>query len=78
ALRQFTRVYGHKVPNHATMNDWARALKPLTVRLINQRVVELAVEYDVTEGKKLRNDGTVVETNIHHPTDSSLLADGVR
>jgi len=78
ALRQFTRVYGHKVPNHATMNDWERALKPSTVRLINQRVVELAVKYDVTEGKKLRTDGTVVETNIHYPTDSSLLADSVR
>jgi IS5 family transposase len=78
ALRQFTRVYGHKVPNHATMNDWERALKPTTVRLINQRVVELAIVYDVTEGKKLRTDGTVVETNIHYPTDSSLLADSVR
>ncbi|MBM3136219.1 MAG: ISNCY family transposase [Chloroflexi bacterium] len=78
ALRQFTRVYGHKVPNHATMNDWARALKPSTLRLINQRVAELAVEYDVTAGQKLRTDGTVVETNIHYPTDSSLLADSVR
>jgi IS5 family transposase len=78
ALRQFTRVYGHKVPNHATMNDWERALKSTTVRLINQRVVELAVAYGVTAGKKLRTDGTVVETNIHYPTDSSLLADSVR
>jgi IS5 family transposase len=78
ALRQFTRVYGHRVPNHATMNDWERALKPTTVRLINQRVVGLATAYDVTEGNKLRTDGTVVETNIHYPTDSSLLADSVR
>lgn len=78
ALRQFTRVYGHKVPNHATMNDWARALKPSTMRLIHQRVVELAVEHQVTEGKQLRTDGTVIETNIHYPTDSSLLADSVR
>ena len=78
ALRQFTRVYGHTVPNHATMNDWELALKPVTVRLINQRMVALAVEYGVTEGKKLRTDGTVVETNIHYPTDSSLLADSVR
>jgi IS5 family transposase len=77
-LRQFTRVYGHQVPNHATMNDWERALKPWTVGLINQRVVELAVEYGVTAGNKLRTDGTVVETNIHYPTDSSLLADRVR
>lgn len=78
ALRQFTRVYGHTVPNHATMNDWERALKPSTVRLIHQRVVELAVEYGATEGKALRTDGTVTETNIHYPTDSSLLEDSVR
>jgi hypothetical protein len=32
----------------------------------------------VTRGRKLRVDGTVVETTIHYPTDSSLLADGVR
>jgi IS5 family transposase len=78
ALRQFTRVYGHRVPNHATMNDWERALKPATVRLINQRVVALAVDHKVTTGQKLRTDGTVVETNIHYPTDSSLLADSGR
>lgn len=78
ALRQFTRVYGHTVPNHATMNDWELALKPTTVYLINQRVVELALENGVTTGQKLRTDGTVVETNIHYPSDSSLLADGVR
>ncbi|MBU0494240.1 MAG: ISNCY family transposase [Chloroflexi bacterium] len=78
ALRQFTRVYGHKVPNHATMSDWGRALKPATTRLIHQRVVELAVERQVTTGQQLRTDGTVVETNIHYPTDSSLLADSVR
>jgi len=32
----------------------------------------------VTRGARLRVDTTVVETNIHYPTDSSLLADGVR
>jgi IS5 family transposase len=78
ALRQFTRVYGHTVPNHATMNDWEYALPPATVRLIHQRVVALAVSYGATTGKKLRTDGTVTETNIHYPTDSSLLEDSVR
>ena len=29
-------------------------------------------------GRRLRVDTTVVETNIHYPTDSTLLADGVR
>lgn len=78
ALRQFTRIYGHRVPNHATMNDWELALHRSTVRLINQRVVQLAIQHEVTQGKKLRSDSTVTETNIHYPTDSSLLDDSVR
>jgi IS5 family transposase len=41
-------------------------------------VVDLARSLKVTRGRKLRLDGTVVETNIHHPTDSTLLYDGVR
>ena len=45
---------------------------------LHQRVVALAIDAGVTKGRRLRVDTTVVETNIHHPTDSSLLADGVR
>jgi transposase, IS5 family len=40
--------------------------------------VELARSLKVTRGRKLRVDSTVVETNIHPPTDSALLSDGVR
>ena len=32
----------------------------------------------MTRGRKLRLDGTVVETHIHHPTESTSLHDGVR
>ena len=42
------------------------------------RVTELARSLKVTRGRKLRIDGTVVATAIHYPTDSTLLADGVR
>ena len=49
-----------------------------TVAALNDRAVELARSLKVTRGRKLRTDGTVVETNIHHPTDDTLLADGVR
>jgi hypothetical protein len=45
---------------------------------LNDRVVELARSLKVTRGRKLRVDPTVVETNVHHPTDSRLLSDGVR
>ena len=37
-----------------------------------------ARERKIAPGRKLRVDTTVVETNIHYPTDSSLLGDGVR
>jgi len=40
--------------------------------------VEIAQEEGVIQGRKLRVDTTVVETNIHYPTDSSLLGDGAR
>jgi IS5 family transposase len=44
----------------------------------NDRVVELASQAKVIKGRKLRLDGTCVQTSIHHPTDSGLLVDGVR
>ena len=38
----------------------------------------LAIDSKLTCGRQLRMDGTVVETTIHHPTDSRLLAESVR
>jgi IS5 family transposase len=48
------------------------------LKALHERVVQIAYSLKVTKGRKLRTDGTVVETNIHYPTDSSLLDDGVR
>jgi IS5 family transposase len=48
------------------------------IQTIHQRVVAIARANKVVEGRKLRLDTTVVEINIHYPTDSSLLGDGVR
>jgi IS5 family transposase len=45
---------------------------------MHQRVVAIAQEKKIIQGRKLRVDTTVVETDIHYPTDSSLLGDGVR
>lgn len=77
-LRQFCRVYFHTVPDHSTLCRWARLIQPATLESFNDRVLSLAVAAKLTRGRKLRMDGMVVETNIHYPTDSSLLADGVR
>ena len=49
-----------------------------TIKQIHERMVQIAQEQGVTQGRRMRVDTTVVETNIHYPTDSTLLGDGVR
>jgi transposase, IS5 family len=76
--REFTRVRGGKVPDAKTLGRLAQAVGPDVVAALHQRVVAIAQQEKVIAGRKLRVDTTVVETNIHYPTDSSLLGDGVR
>ena len=78
SLRAFCRVYLQDVPDDTTLMRWANLIQPKTLETFNQRVVQMAVERKVTTGRKLRTDGTVVETNIRPPSDSRLLADSVR
>ena len=77
-LRQFCRVYVAPVPDQSTLHRWAKLLPPATLHRLLDHLVHLACQLKVTQGRKLRLDGTVVETDIHHPTDSTLLNDGVR
>jgi IS5 family transposase len=77
-LRQFCRVYLNAVPDDTTLIKWANLIQPQTLHALLDHVTELARSLKVTRGRKLRTDGSVVETNIHHPTDSTLLGDAVR
>jgi IS5 family transposase len=77
-LRQFCRVYSHPVPDDTTLNRWALLIQPATLHTLLDHVSKLAQQLKVTRGRKLRVDSTVVQTNIRYPTDSRLLADGVR
>jgi transposase, IS5 family len=77
-LRQFCRVYLQDVPDDTTLIRWAGLIQPETLKQFNGRLTELACQLKVTRGRKLRTDGTVVESNIHPPSDSSLLTDSVR
>jgi transposase, IS5 family len=76
--RDFTRVGGAKMPDAKTMGRWGAALGPQVIEQIHERMVTIAKHKGVVEGRNMRLDTTVVETNIHYPTDSSLLGDGVR
>ncbi len=76
--RWFCRIYDHPVPNHSTLCDRERLVRPASLHALNDRLVGLGQERKVTQGRKLRTDGTVIETNIHYPTDSRLLFDSAR
>lgn len=76
--RQFTRIGAGKVPDAKTQARLVQALGPEVVEQIHQRLVGVAQERKVVRGRKMRVDTTVVESNIHYPTDSSLLGDGAR
>jgi len=76
--RAFTRIGDEKVPDAKTLARLGQLIGPKVIEELHRRVVELAQERGVTQGRKLRVDTTVVESNIHYPTDSSLLGDGTR
>jgi IS5 family transposase len=76
--RDFTRIGMGKVPDAKTLARIAQALGGAVIAELHRRLVEIAQEEGVIQGRKLRVDTTVVETNIHYPTDSSLLGDGAR
>ena len=77
-LRQFTGFYTQPVPKHDAFQRAFNRLIPQTLQALNESVVQAAVTLGLEEGKKLRVDTTVVETDIHYPTDSTLLWDTVR
>ena len=77
-LRQFCRLYLESAPDDTTLIRWAKLIGADIIEELNERVVELVRSLKVTRGRKLRTDGTVVETNVHYPTDDTLIADGVR
>src|SRR5688572_12815262 len=76
--RAFCRIDGERVPDAKTLIRLAHLLDGAVLKDVLARLVELGRRQQVVRGRRLRVDTTVVETNIHHPTDGTLLADGVR
>jgi transposase, IS5 family len=76
--RAFTRIDAGEVPDAKTILKIARALGPAVIEQLHRQVVDVAKRAGVTHGRRFRIDTTVVETNVHYPTDSTLLQDGVR
>jgi IS5 family transposase len=76
--RAFSQLFEEAVPSAGALCRNLAHVDAQAVREVNERVTELGREAGVIRGRMYRQDTTVCETNIHHPTDSSLLQDGVR
>jgi IS5 family transposase len=74
----FTTFNTDAVPTFRAFGNAFARLTPETIRQINEVVVRAAVALKLDDGAKLRIDTSVVETDVHYPTDSSLLWDVVR
>src|SRR3974377_1839736 len=76
--RRFTRFFEDPIPDHTSFSRTFALFGPEGTRQIHERVIPKATPLKLAPGRKLRVDTTAVETNIHYPTDSSLLADSLR
>jgi IS5 family transposase len=77
-LRRFTRLYDGPMMDFTTLDKLKNSIPPATWKNVNQLLGRHAVDHDLISGEKIRLDTTAVETNIHWPTDSSLLWDTYR
>lgn len=69
---------GDKAPAGSTLQRDIKKIRPHTLEAINRILLLSAAQKGIEQGRKVRVDCTVVESNIHHPTDSTLLWDCVR
>jgi IS5 family transposase len=74
-LRRFVRIDDGRMMDFTTLCRLRNAIRPKTWHRINHALTHSALEVGAIEGEALRLDTTAVETNIHWPTDSSLLWD---
>ncbi len=75
---EFTHIEAEKVPDAKNLGRRAQALEREVLEKLHVRIVALAQDHGVVTGRGMRVDTTVVESNIHYPTDSGLRGDGVR
>jgi len=78
SFRGFSRLEMGQYPSKSILQENIKALREETWEAIHRKIIGYAKEAKIETGRKVRIDATAVETDIHHPTDSTLLADGVR
>jgi IS5 family transposase len=74
-LQDFARMRKRAVMDYSFLDKCFLAVEPKTWKRINELLGQYGVAEDMVHTNVIRTDTTVVESNIHHPTDASLLWD---
>jgi IS5 family transposase len=78
AFRSFSRLEMGQYPAKSVLQENIKAMREETWEAIHSEILGYAREEKIERGRTIRIDSTAVETNIHHPTDSTLVSDGIR
>ncbi|MCK9502372.1 MAG: ISNCY family transposase [Lascolabacillus sp.] len=78
SFRGFSRLEMGQYPGKSILQQNIKALREETWEALHREIIGYAKQEKIESGRKVRIDATAVETDIHHPTDSTLLADGIR
>jgi IS5 family transposase len=78
SFRAFARMKMGQYPSDSTLQETIKSISPATWEAVNRVLIQYAARQDVEKGRTIRFDTTAVDANIHHPTDSTLLQDGIR
>lgn len=76
--KKFTNFYEKQIPDYTTFERAAKKLTPETMEKINEEIAKFGIKKNVESGVSVRQDSTVVETNIAYPVDARLINDAVR
>ena len=78
AFRTFSRLDMGQYPCKSILQENIKSLTEDTWEAIHREIIRYAQREKLETGRKIRIDSTAIETDIHHPTDSTLLFDGIR
>jgi IS5 family transposase len=78
SFRAFARLEMGQYPSSSSLQENIKPLSEETWEAIHLCLMQYALEAGIESGRKVRIDSTVVESNIHDPSDSTLLWDGIR
>lgn len=78
SFRAFAKLEWGQKPGASTLQENIKAVTESTWEKINRVIIHHAAKRDLEKGRTIRMDSTAVESDVHYPTDSTLLQDGIR